>query len=259
MNPNPKEPTWKRLQRGQALMEYWPTIPAAVAIMIGAAVLVSFVNSAFLRTANGLDRYCKSPEPVETKAEMFNHKVEGSAAVYDPETNRTTVAFTVTSGSQPSISHWVLGLPKEVAAHIIQSSEPYEWTDNDPTTGAAGIKFDRGYEADGGGNNGGGNNGGNNGGGKGKKASNAGLVLAGYSRPVAFAPAAAGEATDTRMISITLDGNYLFGAVTVVTKAGSDQVGTGTISAPVERVDDNSDDGSSNNSGGGNVDRSKGC
>ncbi len=241
MNAKTKEPTWKRLQRGQALVEYWPTLPAAVAVMIGAAIIVGFLNTSFLKTLNGLESYCKTSETTTTTAEMHNHRIEASAAVYDPVTNRTTVAFTVTSGSKPSISHWVLGLPKGVAAHIIQWSEPWSWTDYDPTTGAVGVKFDNPYEAD------------DEGGGKGKnKAGTSGIVLASYTRLVA---AETSGGTAVRVISLTLDGNYQFGTITVTTKAGSDQIGVSEISGPIARLDDKSDDGS----GGGGIDRSKGC
>ncbi len=87
------EPRWKQLQRGQALVEYWPTIPAAVAVMIGAAILVDFVNTSFLKTANGLDGYCKPAEVIETEANIFNHHIESSGSSYDPKTDRTTIAF----------------------------------------------------------------------------------------------------------------------------------------------------------------------
>lgn len=247
MNAKTKEPTWKRLQRGQALVEYWPTLPAAVAVMIGAAIIVGFLNTSFLKTLNGLESYCKTSETTTTTAEMHNHRIEASAAVYDPVTNRTTVAFTVTSGSKPSISHWILGLPKGVAAHIIQWSEPWSWTDYDPTTGAAGVKFDNGYEADDE----------QEGGGKGKgkdKAGTSGIVLASYTRLVA---AETSGGTAVRVISLTLDGNYQFGTITVTTKAGTDQVGVGQISGPIARLDDKSDDGGSGSGGG--IDRSKGC
>lgn len=235
MHPKTNEPTWKRLQRGQSLMEYWPTIPASVAIMIGAAILVSFVNTAFLRTLNGLESYCTTGESITQSAEVHDHKVEPSGVVYDPATNRTTIAYTVTSGSKPSLSHWTLGLSKAVANNIVKASEDWVWTDYDPTTGAVGVKFDIEYEADKG------------------KASASGLMMASYSRIVTVEAA---SSTGVRIISLTLDGNYAFGAITVTTKAGSDQVGVGTVTGPIERIDDDSDGGKDNGSG---IDRSKGC
>ncbi|MCB9451111.1 MAG: hypothetical protein H6672_06705 [Anaerolineaceae bacterium] len=239
-----------RLQSGQALVEYWPTIPVAIAIMVGASILVGAVGNAFLKTANGLEGYCKpeTEQEVETVANIFNHTIEASARVYDPNTNRTTIAFTVTSGSQPSISHWILGVPKGVADHVISTSEAWEWVDSDPTTGMAGMKFDTGYEStdptDG-------NDGGNNKGGK----KNASIRQPIYAKTLSPVMAAAFFELETRVISITLDGNYQFGAVTVTTKAGSDQVGSSTVNGPIAPAGD--DNNNQNNDGG--VDRSKGC
>jgi hypothetical protein len=244
MTTNTTEPRWKQLQRGQALVEYWPTFPAAIAIMISAAILVQFINNSFLRTAQGLTGagLCQTTDQkVSTSAQMYNHTIEASSKVYDPVTNRTTVSFTVTSGSQPSISHWVLGLPKNVADNVIQMSEAGSWTDADPTTGAKGIKFDTGYEA-----------GGGSGGKGGKSAANTGLVLASYRAKAASTAEQTGTGiTDTRVISMTLSGNYTFGAVDVTTKAGTDQVGTGTIIGPVAVIDEsNSGNNNSTNPNG---------
>lgn len=262
--------SWKKLERGQALVEYWPTIPIAIAVMIAASAVVSFVGSAFLRTANGLESYCPTSEEdaAPTIAEIHNHKIEPSGVVYDPETNRTTVAFTVTSGPQPSISHWVLGIPKSVADRILSTSEAASWTDNDPTTGVAGLKFDIGYEAsggnNGGGNNGGGNNGGgNNGGGNNdqtdpSKGKGNGKGV-GFSRFGARMTALTAEGTDTRVIVITLDGNFLFDSIPVTTKAGSDQVGTAMISGPVALADEDGSESNAPQGGSGGVDRLEGC
>lgn len=258
MNTKSLQSRIHRLQSGQALVEYWPTIPVAIAIMIGASILVGAVNTAFLKTANGLEGYCQpeSEAEVETVAEIYNHRIESSARVYDSNTNRTTIAFTVTSGSQPSISHWVLGVSQEVANHVISTSEAWEWTSNDPTTGAVGMKFDIGYESsspsDGGGNGGG------NGGGKGGKKS-ASIVRPVYAKTMNPTIAAFFEAgLETRVISITLDGNFQFGAVTVTTKAGSDQVGSGTVNGPTAQIGDEENQNNNNNNNG-TIDRSKGC
>jgi len=249
---NNREVWWKRLQRGQALVEYWPTIPASVAIMIAAAVLVNWINGTFLKTANALDRYCSTNETVNTVSQVYNHRIESSASVYDPSTNRTTVAYTVTSGSQPSISHWVLGIPRAVADKIIQTSEPAAWIDVDPTTGAAGLKFDIGYESSGGESGGGGNGG--NGNGKGGKAAADTIVMAKYSAPRLVAET---SGLETRTITITLYGNYEFGTLNFTTKAGSDQVGTGTVSGPIALAED--DQQNNNDDSGGTIDRSQGC
>lgn len=58
------------------------------------------------------------------------------------------------------------------------------------------------------------------------------------------------------MISITLDGNYQFGAITVTVKAGVDEIGSSTINGPIALIDDQSNTDTNTN---GQVDRSKGC
>lgn len=244
---NPK--SLKHLQSGQALLEYWPAIPAAIAVMIGASIIVGFINTTFLKTANGLEGYCKPEAVVETKAELYNHTIEASARVYDSVTNRTTIAYTVTSGDQPAISHWILGVPKGVADHVISTSEAWSWIEVDPTTGAKGMKFDIGYSPTSGGSTSGGTSGGNGNGGGPKKG-----TVKGYRFDLLSVLAVGG--TETRVISITLDGNYDFGSVTVTTKSGATQIGTDTISGPIAQVQDS---GSQNNSNSSGVDRSKGC
>ncbi len=247
MRPQSLRSSLAQLQRGQSLLEYWPAIPAAIAVMIGASILVGFVNNTFLKTANGLEGYCKPEAVIETSAELYNHKIEASARVYDSVTDRTTIAYTVTSGDQPAISHWILGVPKGVADRVISTSEAWAWIDVDPTTGAKGMKFDIGYSpTSSGGTSSGGGNGGSNGGGP-KKSAVKGFHIAPFS-------VLAVGGTETRVISITLDGNFDFGSITVTTKSGATQIGTDTISGPIAPVDDNTNQ---NNDNG--VDRSKGC
>jgi hypothetical protein len=217
------------------LIEYWPTIPAAVAIIFSAGLLVNFLNSAFLKAANGLDRYCTT-QFADIKADIFQHSIESSAYAYDPVTNRTTVTYTVTSGTQPAISHWILGVPKAVADRVLATSESWVWSNPDPTTGAVGMKFDTGYTPTGG--TGTGSNMGNGGG---KKSS--------HKRHIG--PMLQTSATEVRFITVTLDGPYEFGNLTVTLKAGSTQIATATVSGPVAPKEN------TNTSGG--VDRSKGC
>lgn len=58
----------------------------------------------------------------------------------------TTFTYSVTSGTKPAISHWVLSIPAPYGQDIvIYSSEAVVWTESDPTTGTRGIKFDIGY------------------------------------------------------------------------------------------------------------------
>lgn len=234
MSESTQESRWIRLQRGQALVEYWATLPAAVAIMFSAALIATNLNSIFLKTANGLDRYCQSTF-TDMVAPVFQHTIESSAYSYDPQTNRTTVAYTVTSGTQPSISHWVLGIPKAVANRVLQTSEAWSWTESDPTTGAKGMKFDIGYNPTGGTETG-----------KGGKGN-------GKNSNKIFIGPMLQTATEERVISITLEGPYQFGALSVTIKAGNTQVGSGTVSGPVAPKEEQTQ----NSSGG--VDRSKGC
>lgn len=240
---------WSNLEKGQALIEYWPTFPAAVAVMIAASMIVPFLNGSYGRVADNLqgtglcaDAPVEEIPEIQTEASIYDHKIESISSVYDPDTNRTTVAFRVTSGSSPSISHWILGISREVADSIVQSSEAASWTDNDPTTGMQGLKFDIGYE--GGDSGGGGGNGANTGNGKGGKNARSKMLnrsLRGY---LAQTTSTTGEA---RIIVLTLTGEYRLGAITVTTKAGNDQVGSGTVTGPIAPVADESDAPAGNN------------
>ncbi|MEZ4667653.1 MAG: hypothetical protein R3E39_07020 [Anaerolineae bacterium] len=294
-NSNKKESRLARLQRGQAMLEYWAVIPSAIMITIVAGLLAGGINNSFRATLNGLQQYCSSSQMVPTTANIFQHSIKSSASVYDAATNRTTVVYTVTSGTQPSISHWILGVPRDVADHVLQTSESWSWTDNDPTTGAVGMKFDLGYNPSGGtgsgndvvhGNNGVGNgedpqppgnppvndgagtspgnpgnqgganntnngnsgNNGNNGNGNGN---NKARISHDY-RSALLSPAQQTDgATETRYISITLEGTYQFANLTVTLKAGNTQVGTGTVSGPAVRDTNNNNNNQNSGSGSG--------
>ncbi len=257
----PQEPRWHRLERGSALMEYWPTIPVGVAVMVVASALLPIMTNSFQKTADGLTGIeCEVPQPTGTTGVNLDggHTIEMSSYVYDPDDDRTTISFTVTSGSQPSISHWVLGIDEETAGRIVSSTEAYESWGQDPTTGKFGIKFDTGYEGGSGGgnpNNDGGSNGGNNdnsggnsnGNGKGKNKASAdtGLMLASYGGSLQFVSYSAAQTSDgeTRTIVLTLSGNVTFERTEVTTKAGSSQVSTGEISTPATSTSSTTPDG----------------
>lgn len=151
---------WQRWQRGQALVEYWPALPVGVMVMISASALVGPVGQAFQKTADGLNNVvCEQPETGPTYTDLDGgHRIEVIASNYDEDNDRTTVTFRVSSGDQPSISHWVLGIDEATSNRIVSTTEAYENYQRDPTTGKWGIKFDTGYEGNGGG--GGGNEGG---------------------------------------------------------------------------------------------------
>ncbi|HML21462.1 MAG TPA: hypothetical protein PKD09_07440 [Aggregatilinea sp.] len=147
---------WYKWQRGQALFEYWPTLPIAIAIMLSAGALTSFISNSFQKTVIGIEGTGLTCAPaMETDAEtegpsyaaLGDHTVQMTGYQYDPEEDVTRVSYQVTSGKKPTISHWTLGIP--VAFQSITSVEgdtKLEWGD-DPTIGLSGLKFDTGYES----------------------------------------------------------------------------------------------------------------
>ncbi|GAB4418606.1 MAG: hypothetical protein Kow00106_14650 [Anaerolineae bacterium] len=232
------------------MAEYWVTIPAGIIIMLAAAGVVQFITNGLTQTVEGLEYTgsvaCAVTTPDEDTgpvyADLSGHTVELVMNVYDEETDTTQIAYLVTSGGRHDISHWVLGLPPGVAKHIIWTSEP--WVDHttkaDPTTGMFGIKFDTGYDSSGdSGDPGDSGDAGDSGGGAkppkdkpGKKKSDAGIVLTGYS---------AREA-DSRLVVIHLAGYFEWDITDLGVKA-STEVFMGTITAPARQADPPSDDG----------------
>ncbi len=161
---------WRQLQSGQAMMEYWPTIGASVAFLTLAAGLSLGIWNMYRAAIDAFDR---AGGPTETctasqidaeggssdSADMQSpadgasvgdverlgdHRVELVAGRYDAETGRTTIAYRITSGDRPAISHVIFGFA--TCAEVLQASEPVGYVDPDPTTGAVGYKFDTGYE-----------------------------------------------------------------------------------------------------------------
>ncbi|MBN1681239.1 MAG: PT domain-containing protein [Anaerolineae bacterium] len=150
---------WTRWQRGQALMEYWPTIPAAIMVMLMASLIVRFLDDAFMKTVTVLtpeDFVCgdEIADDVEgpTFAEMNGgcYTVELLSNSYDQVNDQTTVTYRVSSICDHDISHWVLGLPMEFEGSVTADpSELPEWVDPDPSgTGVSGLKFDKGYDSE---------------------------------------------------------------------------------------------------------------
>jgi len=223
---------WFKWQSGQAMAEYWVTIPGSIMIMLSAAALVQFITSGLLHTwegltfRGGLDCEVQPEEKEEGPeyAQLGCHSVQLVARYYDEATDRTTVAYKVTSGCDPSISNWILGLPPSLQGKILSTSEAYTWTFNDPNAGITGIKFDTGYGDSGGG-----------GGGKGKGKAMGGVMLASFDRGLAsslLAPAT----EDSRTVLITLAGYYEWGITEVSIKAGT-QVYHSVITAPTAPAD----------------------
>ena len=215
------KPWWWRLQAGQALVEYWPTLPAAIMVSIVAGALVGPLGDIFQQTADGLTDVACETSVGDTGTDLDGgHRIEVTSSVYDPDTDRTTVSFKVSSGGSPSISHWVLGIDQATADKIVASSEAHESWGTDPTTGKTGIKFDTGYEGTGGGGGGG------KGGGKG-----ASLTRVSYFKPV-YRPLY-NVYVEERDIVLTMTGYVDFiETVEVTTKAGSSQVSTGYVAIP---------------------------
>jgi hypothetical protein len=238
---------WQQMERGQALVEYWPAIPAAILVMIVAGGVAGWLNNSFSQTNEALGRAgideCAAPtDDGPTTAAVDNHQVETSSTVYDG--TYTTVTFTVSSGASPSISHWVIALPRAVADNIVDSSEAWSWVNNDPSdpsgNGLTGIKFDTGYEGTGGGGGGGG--GGGNGGGGNGGGGNGGNGGNGRGRSMLFGrftftveQTGTEYFVETRDIIMVFSGQYTFDSVDLAIKAGT-EYNFGTISAPVAEI-----------------------
>ena len=76
------------------------------------------------------------------------HTITYDGREYDGVNDQTKFTYTVTSGSQPALSHWVMALSECFfdANDVVEASESWEWVSPDPKTGLTGIKFDTGYE-----------------------------------------------------------------------------------------------------------------
>ncbi|MBU0595117.1 tandem-95 repeat protein, partial [Candidatus Bipolaricaulota bacterium] len=73
-----------------------------------------------------------------------NHAFEYLGVTYNGD-GTSTWTYRVTSGSKPSLSHWVLEFPPSLGEdNVVEASEDFE-VNEDPTTGVYGLKFDEGY------------------------------------------------------------------------------------------------------------------
>lgn len=203
----------ERMQRGQAMAEYWPTIPAGILIMLSATAIVGIITGALNKTVEGLTGAgltCEeeTSEVVEgpRHATAECHEFELVAESYDPVTDRTTLTYKVTSCDDPSISNWILGIPRSVFDEIVAidaGGATWEWTDgrepNGP--GVAGLKFE-GYHWS-------------------YAAADSGIVLVDWSY----------QEMDSATVLITLGGYFDFSVVNIGVKAGRETYTT-TITAP---------------------------
>lgn len=236
----------RKLEKGQAFAEYGILLPVGVMVgIVAAGALGVILQGTYGDIVDAVEIEkvvnCEAPttEEVEgpTEANMGSHNITLTSHVYNPETNTTTVSYTVTSGGDPSISHWVLGMSDDVDIVDMPASELPSWVENDPSApngeGISGLKFDAGYESEGG--EGGGNTGNtNNGGGNGKGGKKS-IMMTGM-RDMLLAPTFGEELiTDSRTITLHLMGQYDFYDSEVAIKAGQEYY-TGTIAAPVRKV-----------------------
>jgi hypothetical protein len=237
MQNNNNESLWMRLQRGQALSEYIPTFPAAIMIMIGASLITGILIDSFQRTVDiltpGYGLPCEAEDTSHDEgplvAHLGPHKIELTARVYDPVSNTTSVTYKVSSADQPSISHWTLAIPRSIFDNIIEVSENnWSWTDADPWTGTAGIKFDDGYE-----HTGGGGPGGPPGGRPPGQSNNGGIVLASFNPAVPNFVEQEEYHYVSREVTLLISGQYEWGPTEVSVKAGQETYYTSISGAPV--------------------------
>lgn len=238
----------RELEKGQALSEYSATFPLMilVGVVLGGAMGPGLVN-AYQEIVNSF-KTCPTAEVSEpegkTTAELGEHTIELVVNYYDEETDTTHVSYKVTSGGDPSISHWVLGLPEgaEIDNWGDFADEQPSWVENDPSApngeGISGLKFDKGYESTG--DNGGGNPGNDkekDNPGRGRNEASTLSLTNGYT--LTFSPYYETQQqeliTDSRTIGLILVGAYDFIETEVAVKAGGDYYTT-TILAPMERT-----------------------
>lgn len=81
---------------------------------------------------------------VAAPALALAHSITSGGAVYNAATHLTTFTYSVTSGAQPAISHWMIVVPESCGVAIKSASEAAS-VGKDPTTSTYGIKFDTGY------------------------------------------------------------------------------------------------------------------
>ncbi len=130
------KPWWWQMQSGQALVEYWPTIPAAVMVMIVAAAVVGPIGHIFHRTSDALNLVACGDAPPAYFTLPIGSVVEVLGANYDSDNNRSTFTLGV-----PGDSNVILGLTEEEVQRIAEASENYNSYQN-PDTGDWQVSFD---------------------------------------------------------------------------------------------------------------------
>ena len=137
-----------------AIPAWWPGIrptDEVVEIHYGANILDEDHNP--IHDGIGLDLYWYPwfcPPPGESTPTPTATPNVGDHSIILVDVNEsggnTTFTYEVTSGTQPSISDWMLSLGDCIDEDdILATSEPFEWQNNDPHHHMRGIKFDNGY------------------------------------------------------------------------------------------------------------------
>jgi len=129
-------PWWWRHQSGQALVEYWPTLPAAIMVMIVAAAMVGPLGHIFHRTADTLNLVTCGDAPPAYFTLPIGQVVEILGTDYDSKHDRSTLTLSV-----PGDSQVIINLTPEEMDRIAQISDNYDTYEN-PNTGETGISFD---------------------------------------------------------------------------------------------------------------------
>jgi hypothetical protein len=132
---------WRKLESGQAMAEYWPTIPAAIAIIVSATMLANFIKQGLNQTTDVLYRaqegvsveICKTTEDDvsgPSVAQAGPHTIELVNVTYDPSSDQTTVTYEVTSGN-PLIKSMSFDIPDAISNNEIKVASE-NWAPGNP-------------------------------------------------------------------------------------------------------------------------------
>ena len=107
------------------MVEYWPTIPAAVMVMICASALVGPIGHIFHQTSDALNLVVCGDAPPAYFTLPVGQVVEILGTDYDSDNNRSTFTLSV-----PDDSQVILGFTQEDIQRISQSSTDYVTTNS---------------------------------------------------------------------------------------------------------------------------------
>lgn len=85
--------------------------------------------------------------PLAPVNNAIQYNITLTSSAYNATADTTTFTYSVTSGTKPAISHWVLVFGEACFAELttVASNDSAVSAGVDPTTGQLGIKFDTGY------------------------------------------------------------------------------------------------------------------